>query len=113
MTSHATPRFLLVLIEAALFCGASVVVRADDGKNLFNSICASCHGTDGRARTPAGKKLGARDLALSKLSDKQITFQIAEGRQDLSKKSNMPAFKGKLTPQQIKLLVLYVKGFRK
>jgi hypothetical protein len=40
-----------------------VAVRAADGWAVFASPCARGHGLHGKARTPAGKKLGAKDLS--------------------------------------------------
>ena len=80
---------------------------------MYVKNCASCHGKDGKANTPVARKLGVKDLSQSKLTDAQIEQQIREGRLDNQKKSNMPAFKDKLTPEEITSLVTVVKYFRK
>jgi len=85
----------------------------DDPNELFVKTCASCHSKDGKAETPAAKKLGVKDLSLSKLTDAQIVEQIMDGKQDTQSSSKMPAFKEKLTPEQIQSLVPLVKSFRK
>lgn len=106
------------LFRSAIFTGliAGAVGRAalaGDEMALFNKLCTPCHGKDGKARTPIGKKLGAKDLSLSKLSDADIEKQIIEGRRSKDGKLLMPAFKDQVTPEEIKVLIAAVKGFRK
>lgn len=86
---------------------------AEVADELFAKACASGHGKDGKAQTRAAKKLGVKDLSLSKLTDSQIVQQIVEGKQDTQSSSKMPAFKEKLTPEQTQSLVAVVKEFRK
>jgi cytochrome c6 len=88
---------------------SSPAKAAEDGAALFKTNCVVCHGADGTG-TPTGKSLKAPDLhsdAVQKLTDAQITTQIADG------KNNMPPFKGVLKPEQIKALVVYVRTFKK
>ena len=92
--------------------GARTAV-AGEGTELFNKICASCHSKDGTAQTPAAKKLGVKDLSQSKLTDDQISYQIREGRQENQTVSKMPAFKDKLSSDEVKSLIAVVKTFRK
>jgi mono/diheme cytochrome c family protein len=80
---------------------------------LFADNCASCHGTDGKARTPAGKKLHAKDLSLSQLTDVGIVRQIKEGFRDSRGQPAMPPFKDRLSDEEINALVPVVKNFRR
>ncbi len=96
-----------------LVVGVAQMAFAEDPSELFMKTCASCHGKDGKAQTPAAKKLGVKDLSESKLTDAQIVQQIIEGKQNSQSSSKMPAFNEKLTPEQIQSLVPVVKGFRK
>jgi mono/diheme cytochrome c family protein len=83
------------------------------GAELFGEYCASCHGTDGKAKTPAGRKLGAKDLSASKLSDQQIAAQITKGTKNERGAEKMPSFKDRLNADDIDALVAYVKTFRR
>lgn len=85
----------------------------DVGSEVFTKACGPCHGKDGRAQTPAAKKLGVKNLSESKLTDAQIVKQILEGKLDQKKDSKMPGFKEKLTKAEIDSLVPVVKAFRK
>ena len=82
------------------------------GKDVFAANCIPCHGPDGKARTPAGRKLGAKDLTQSKLSDEEIRKQVNEGHKD-QRGVVMPAFKDVLKSDQIDAVVVYVKSLRK
>ena len=84
-----------------------------DGAALFEQHCIPCHGPDGRARTPAARKLGAKDLTESRIPDIEITRQITEGRKDTGGKEKMPPFREKLTDPEIAALVAFVKSLRK
>jgi len=109
------PRFPLrtAVLLAGLALAAGVAARAADGPTVFADNRASCHGMDGRARTPAGRKLHAKDLTLSRLTDEQIEHQIREGQKDEQGKQAMPPFQDQLTPDEIKALIPVVKAFRK
>jgi len=79
---------------------------------LFIKNCASCHGKDGKAESSIAKKLGVKDLSRSKLTDAQIEQQIQEGRPADQNSAKMPAFKDRLTAEEIKSLIPVVKEFR-
>lgn len=99
----------LALLAALLPCSASA---AENGAALFENFCAPCHGLDGKARTPAGKKLGAKDLRESRLADEAIEKQIREGSKDKRGTEKMPPFQEKLSAEGVGALVAYVKTFR-
>ena len=83
-----------------------------DGNKLFLKNCAPCHGPDGKARTPAARKLGVKDLTKSTTTDAQIRLSIIEGRLDQRGIRKMPSFKDKLSPEEIEAVVRWVKTFR-
>lgn len=93
--------------------GCPIARAATSGAELFGDYCAPCHGLDGKARTPAGRKLGAKDLSQSKLSDAEIEKQITNGTKNERGAERMPPFKEKLTPADISAVVAYVKTFRR
>jgi len=86
-------------------------LRAQDAPALFKSKCAACHGPDGSGNVPMGKTLGVTDLkadAVQKQTDAQLTDSITNG-----KGTKMPAYKGKLTDDQIKGLVGFIRDLAK
>jgi mono/diheme cytochrome c family protein len=90
----------------------ATLALAEDGPSIFVQNCAPCHGKDGKARTPMARKLGVKDLTQSQISDPQIEQQIREGRKGADGKQQMPSFGEKLSAEQLKLLIRYVKGLR-
>ena len=50
---------------------------------MFIKNCAPCHGPDGRARTPAARKLAVKDLTLSQLPEREIPDVLRKGRFDV------------------------------
>ena len=98
---------------AAFALGGTTLHAAPDGAALFEQYCIPCHGADGRARTPAARKLGVKDLTESRLPDVEITRQIADGKKDPGGKERMPPFKPKLADPEIAALVEFVKRLRK
>jgi ubiquinol-cytochrome c reductase cytochrome c subunit len=104
------PSRIIIFVGAMLL--NTVIARAADGQQLYIANCASCHGADGKGRTPAGKKLGAHDLTQSKLADAEIEKQIVVGTTDAKGNTRMPSFKAVLQPEEIAALVAYVAALR-
>jgi mono/diheme cytochrome c family protein len=75
----------------------------EKGASLFLIHCASCHGEDGKLGAS-----GAKDLTSSKLSDKEITNIINNG------KNAMPPMNVLLeNKENIGLVIKHVKSLRK
>ena len=84
------------------------VAAADATSDLYKTKCQGCHGADGHA-SAIGKKLGARDFNdpdVVKMSEVDLVKITTDG------KNKMPAYKGKLTDDQIKALVKYIKDMK-
>lgn len=82
-----------------------------DGRALFQSACARCHGEDGRGGTPS--KPGAtppRDLRnptwQDAVTDDQLRQHIRTGKAD------MPPFADVLSPNQLDAVVAHVRSLR-
>ena len=97
----------------ALALEASAQGAEPAGAALFEQYCIPCHGPDGRARTPAARKLGAKDLTESRLPEAEVMRQISNGTKDAAGKDRMPAFKPKLADAEISALAAFVVGLRK
>jgi cytochrome c6 len=91
------------LFVAAVILAASTASAAD-GKAIYGSKCAACHGPDGKGQTTMGKKLGVKDLTASKLTAAEMEAQVSAG------KGKMTPFAGKLTPAEIKDVAAFIKG---
>ncbi|HTC93201.1 MAG TPA: cytochrome c [Terriglobales bacterium] len=83
---------------------------ADDATAaLYKTKCQACHGADGTGNTPAGKKLGVKDIhspEVAKMSDTEL-FDITKKGKD-----KMPSYDKKLTDDQIKDLVKYLRSLK-
>ena len=97
---------LLILVTA--------VVRANAAESaagtLYKAKCVACHAADGSGNTPAGKKLEVKDFrtpAVMKESDEDLLGIIVKGQK------KMPSYKGKLSADQLKSLVSYVRELGK
>lgn len=94
-------RFALVLAVTSLFATAA---QAADAKATFTAKCTVCHGADGKGQSAMAKKLGVKDLTVTKLSAAEIEAMIAKG------KGKMTGFEGKLSAEEIKAVAAFVKG---
>jgi cytochrome c6 len=82
---------------------------AEDSAALYKSKCQMCHGADGKAATPAGKSMGVKDIhspAVAKMSDAELAGIVKNG------KGKMPSYDKKLTDDQIKGLVKYMRSLK-
>ena len=96
---------LLILVVAL-----APIAFAADGAAIYKAKCASCHGADGKGQSPMGKKMNLRDLGspeVQKQTDKELYDWTADG------KGKMPAYKDKLTADEIKALVAHMRTFKK
>ena len=97
---------LAVLAVALVF---STYTFADGGAD-FKAKCAACHGATGAGDTTMGKNLKLRDLGsadVQKQSDDELTGIITKG------KGKMPAYDGKLSGDQIKDVVKFIRTLKK
>lgn len=91
-----------------LLAAAIPAAAADDAAALYKSKCQVCHGADGKG-TAAGQKMGVRDFhapEVAKQSDADLIKITNEG------KGKMPKFAGKLTDDQVKELVKYIRSLK-
>jgi mono/diheme cytochrome c family protein len=106
----------IVAVTVSVLIAAPVALRAADAKTNWANNCAQCHGSDGKANTKMGKVLSAKDLTDPKVqaafTDAKATQSIKEGVKQ-NGKTTMKAFGGKLTDEEIKALVAYVRTLKK
>jgi mono/diheme cytochrome c family protein len=108
-------RTTLALAISLLFA-TSMSLPAADAKANWDAKCVQCHGKTGAADTKMGKQLNAKDLTDAKVqaafSDAKATASIKNGVKE-NGKTTMKAFGGKLTDDEIKALVAYVRTLKK
>ena len=105
-----------ILIIVTVFVSMPLASRAADAKANWNSNCAQCHGAAGKGDTKMGKMLNAMDLTDAKkqasFTDAQAATAIKDGIKQ-NGKTTMKAFGGKLSDDEIKALVAYVRTLKK
>ena len=88
---------------------APVSMFAADGAAVYKAKCATCHGANGAGDTTMGKNLKLRALGsadVQKTSDADLTKVIADG------KGKMPGYKSKLSGDEIKALVTFIRSLK-
>ncbi|MGB7749578.1 MAG: cytochrome c [Verrucomicrobiia bacterium] len=105
-----------ILVLATMF-GFAVVVNASaaDAKANWDTLCAKCHGEDGKGQTKMGQKLGVKDFTDAKVqaafTDDAAFKTIKEGKKDADGKTLMKAF-DTLSDEEVKGLVAFVRGLK-
>ncbi len=96
---------ILMLAVAAMLSSSAVAQTAE----LYKAKCASCHGADGKGDTAIGKK-----MAVKSFTDPEVAKNSDQTWVDITKKGKgkMPGYDGKLTDDQIKDLVKYIRGLK-
>ena len=78
-----------------------------DAAAIYAENCAACHGSDGRAKTSKGRRSGATDFRSDWNTDEARGVRIITNG-----KGQMPAFKGKLSSPDIRLVFKHVVRFK-
>lgn len=106
----------MILLAAILGLTAGLSAKAADAKENWDSLCAKCHGADGKGDTMIGKKFGCKDFTDAKvqadLKDDVATKAVKEGLKSDEGKTLMKPF-DQLSDDEIKALVAYVRGLKK
>ncbi len=96
-----------VILLAVLFATDSL---ADSGADIYKTKCSACHGKNGAGDSMLGKNLKLRPLGsddVQKQSDDELFTIISKG------KKRMPPFDRKLSKDQIRDLVKYIRSLKK
>ncbi|HKS76412.1 MAG TPA: cytochrome c [Terriglobales bacterium] len=97
---------LILTIAAALFILIpSLSWAGDDGATLFKTKCAACHGADAAGK-PAAKIPSLISDEAKKASDADLEKAIIE-------KPKHAGVAKALTPDQVKMLVSYIRSVQK
>jgi cytochrome c6 len=98
---------VVVLAMIALVVSVAMPAFAADGAATFKAKCAMCHGADGTKENPG---MGVKSLAgadVQKQSDADLVASVTKG------KGKMPAYAGKLSDDEIKGVVAFVRTLKK
>ena len=87
----------------------AVPAFSQSAADIYKSKCAGCHGADGKGNTPVAKNLGVRDFSspeVKKETDSELMAITEKG------KNRMPGYAGKLTDEQIKAQIAYIRALK-
>ncbi len=97
---------VMLLLSVAQFSLSKAFAGKIDYKRTFKNECKKCHERDGKG-TKRGKNLGVPDFTdaewQASVTDKQLIASVTNG------KKKMPKQEGKLSPEEIKAMVKYVR----
>jgi cytochrome c oxidase cbb3-type subunit 3 len=79
-----------------------------DGRAVFESLCAACHGPDGRPPAAMVARLGVRDLTAAEFRARVTPGLVEQQVRTGSRTKLMPAFAGLLEDAQIRAVAAYV-----
>ena len=106
-------KILLTIGLLVAFAGAASAAEAKDN---WAKHCVSCHGKDGKGQTTMGRKAGAKDYTDARtwegFDDAKAIKSVKEGMKE-GDKEKMKPFADKLTDDEIKALIAYLRTFKK
>ena len=102
-------------LKVAGICSLAAVLAMpafaeDSGADIYKARCLMCHGEDGKANTPVAKMFKAAsfsDPAIVKIPDADRLPIVKKG------KDKMPPFADKLSDDQIKAVLAYIRTLEK
>lgn len=104
-----------IILAVVFGVAAAFTVRAADVKDNWNTLCAKCHGKDGKGETKIGARLGVKDFTDPKvqadIKDDAAFKALKEGLTSDDGRTLMKPF-DTLSDDEIKALVAYVRGLK-
>ena len=106
-----------IILFAAMFgLAATFTVKGAEAKENWDTLCAKCHGADGKGDTKMGQKLGCKDFTDAKvqadIKDDAAFKALKEGLKSDDARTLMKPF-DQLSDDEIKALVAYVHTLKK
>lgn len=105
--------WIAVVALSVAFSGTALA--SDDGAAIYGKLCAMCHGAKGEGMPMMGPALKGNEF-LVKSKDAEISDVILKGRMGDEKKYKdmpIPMMPQKLTEEEVKAVIAYMKGLAK
>ena len=106
----------IILLAAMFGLTAALTTTGAEAKENWDTLCAKCHGVEGKGDTKMGAKLGCKDFTDAKvqadMKDDAATKAIKAGLKSDDDKTLMKPF-DQLSDDEIKALVAYVRTLKK
>lgn len=100
-----TQKIRSLVLTTMLVLATTAPSRAETGAELYASKCKKCHAEDGSGKTKMGEKFKMTALDQSQSDDQW--FEITKKGKD-----KMPKSEGKLTDDQIRLLIAHMRTLK-
>jgi mono/diheme cytochrome c family protein len=107
---------LLLWMLLSRGAGTPPATRAHDGRGIFDAHCAVCHGPMGKGDGPGAgvvrqKILDFTDAAAMRAVNDRFLFDIIKkGSSQFGRSNAMPAWGMKLTDEEIRAVVAYIRS---
>ena len=106
----------MILFAAMFGLAATLTTKGAEAKENYDTLCAKCHGAEGKGDTKMGQKLGCKDFTDAKvqgeMKDDAAFKALKEGLKSADDKTLMKPF-DTLSDDEIKALVAYVRTLKK
>ncbi|UCH49006.1 MAG: cytochrome c [Betaproteobacteria bacterium] len=108
---------VLVMLFAMMPCSATAEISPGEARDLFDQMCAGCHGFrgDGGEGHRGGFSPHVGTLAdkeyMAQVPDEYIYLIIAKGGAFMGKIATMPAWEKRLSEEQMRGLVTHIRTF--
>jgi cytochrome c6 len=99
----------ILVVISILVLAFAAVAQAEDAAAIYKAKCATCHGATGAGDTGMGKTLKLRALGsadVQKQTDDELNTIISKG------KGKMPAYASKLSADDVKGLVKFIRTLK-
>jgi mono/diheme cytochrome c family protein len=100
----------LFRLTALALVSVALCASAEDVAGTYKAKCAACHGPAGDANTPAGKALKVPSFGSEDVIKQSDTAMLEVAKNG---KGKMPAWHDKLSEDQLKGLVSYIRSLQK
>jgi mono/diheme cytochrome c family protein len=106
--------FLLLLMTLTASSGGAQQDPAE-GKKLYTSYCASCHGDNGKGdgvaagSLPVKPKDHTNGAVMNQFTDQSLAEVISKGGGAVGKSTFMPAWGASLNDKQVRDIVAYIR----
>jgi mono/diheme cytochrome c family protein len=98
----------ILLLGLVLATGCRSAAGGESGPQVYQSVCATCHGADGTPTAAMIARLNVRDLSSKELRARVTPALVEAQVRKGSTNKLMPSFEGALTDAQIKDVAEYV-----
>jgi len=98
---------MLILAVFGLVLSMAMPALAADGAATYKAKCAMCHGPDGSKENPAMNMKALSGPDVQKKTDAQLIESTTKGV------GKMPGYAGKLSDDEIKATIAYIRTLKK